>query len=132
MPARESFVDSYVLIKMLHAVLVLAVGLLFLWRVFLMLTRAPAQNGRVPTLLAHTFSIGVLVTGLTMVAIYGQMPAWAMTKLVFLFVFIALGVIAFKRAKTRAAQLTMMALALVTYGFLVSVAVTKLPSGFFG
>lgn len=120
------------LIKMLHATLVLSVGLLFLWRAFLTLTRAPAQNGKVPTLLAHTLSLGVLASGLTLVALYGQMPAWAMTKLIFLFVFIAFGVIAFKRAKTRAAQLTMMALALVTYAFLVSVAVTKLPSGFFG
>lgn len=124
--------DSYVLIKMLHAVMVLAVGLLFFWRVFLTLTRAPAQNGKVPTLLAHTLSLGVLASGLTMVAIYGQMPAWAMTKLIFLFVFIAFGVVAFKRAKTRGVQLTMMALALLTYVFLISVAVTKLPSGFFG
>lgn len=120
------------LIKMLHATLVLSVGLLFFWRAFLTLTRAPAQNGKVPTLLAHTLSFGVLASGLTLVALYGQMPAWAMTKLIFLFVFIAFGVMAFKRAKTRAAQLTMMALALVTYAFLVSVAVTKLPSGFFG
>ncbi len=124
--------DSYVLIKMVHAVLVLAVGLLFLWRVYLTLAQAPAQNGKVPTLLAHTFSLGLLASGLTMVAIYGQMPAWVMTKLIFLFVFIALGVIAFKRAKTRSAQLTMMALALLTYAFLVSVAVTKQPAGFFG
>ena len=124
--------DSYVLIKMVHAVLVLAVGLLFLWRAWLTLARSPAQNGKAPTLLAHVFSLGVLASGLTMVAIYGQMPAWVMTKLIFLFVFIALGVIAFKRAKTRSAQLTMMALALVTYAFLVSVAVTKQPAGFFG
>ena len=124
--------DSYVLIKMVHAVLVLAVGLLFLWRVYLSLAKAPAQNGKVPTLLAHTFSLGLLASGLTMVAIYGQMPAWVMTKLIFLFVFIALGVMAFKRAKTRSAQLTMMALALLTYAFLVSVAVTKQPAGFFG
>lgn len=124
--------DSYVLIKMLHAVMVLAVGLLFLWRAFLTLSKPPAQNGKVPTLLAHTLSLGVLASGLTLVALYGQMPAWAMTKLIFLFVFIAFGVIAFKRAKTRGVQLTMMALALVTYAFLVSVAVTKQPAGFFG
>lgn len=124
--------DSYVLIKMVHAVLVLAVGLLFFWRVYLTLARPPAQNAKLPTLLAHVFSLGLLASGLTMVAIYGQMPAWAMTKLVVLFVFIALGVIAFKRAKTRSAQLTMMALALLTYAFLVSVAVTKQPAGFFG
>lgn len=124
--------DSYFLIKMMHAVLVLAVGLLFLWRAYLTLTRSPAQNAKLPTLLAHTLSLGVLASGLTLVALFGQMPAWVMTKLVFLFVFIAFGVVAFKRAKTRAAQLTMMALALVTYAFLVSVAVTKLPAGFFG
>ncbi|MES3040390.1 MAG: SirB2 family protein [Pseudomonadota bacterium] len=124
--------DSYVLIKMLHAVMVLAVGLLFLWRAFLTLARPPAQNGKMPTLLAHTLSLGVLASGLTLVALYGQMPAWVMTKLIFLFVFIAFGVVAFKRAKTRGVQLTMMALALLTYAFLVSVAVTKLPAGFFG
>ena len=117
MPAWECLVDSYVLIKMVHAVLVLAIGLLFFWRAFLTLSKPPAQNGKVPTLLAHTFSLGVLASGLTMIALYGQMPAWVMTKLIFLFVFIALGVIA---------------LALLTYAFLVSVAVTKQPAGFFG
>ncbi|MES2721182.1 MAG: SirB2 family protein [Pseudomonadota bacterium] len=132
MSVPEYLVDSYVLIKMLHAVLVLAVALLFFWRAFLTLTRPPAQNGKIPTLLAHTLSLGVLASGLTMVALYGQMPAWVLTKLIFLFVFIALGVIAFKRAKTRGGQLTMMALALLTYAFLVSVAVTKQATGFFG
>lgn len=120
------------LIKMVHAVLILAVGLLFLWRSYLTLAQPPAQNGKTPSLLAHVFSLGVLASGLTLVALYGQMPDWAMTKLVFLFVFIALGIFAFKRAKTRGLQLTMMALALLTYAFLVSVAVTKQPAGFFG
>lgn len=124
--------DSYVLIKIVHAVLVLAVGLLFLWRMYLTLTQSPAQNANIPTALAHIFSVGLLASGLTMVALYGSMPAWVLTKLVFLFIFIALGVVAFKRAKTRSLQLVMMALALVTYGFLVSVAVTKVPAGFFG
>lgn len=124
--------DNYVLIKMLHAVLVLAVGGLFLWRLFLMLTNAPRQNGKVPTMLAHIFSFGVLGTGLGMVALYGSMPAWVLAKLVFLFVFIALGVIAFKRAKTRTLQLVMSGLALLTYAYLISVAVTKVPAGFFG
>lgn len=124
--------DSYFLIKMMHAVLVLSIGMLFLWRAYLTLTRSPAQNAKLPTMLAHTLSLGVLVSGLTLVALYGQMPAWAATKLIFLFVFIALGVIVFKRAKSRTVQLTMMALALLTYAFLVSVAVTKLPAGFFG
>ena len=128
----EYVVDSYVLIKMVHAVLVLAVGLLFLWRMYLTLTQSPAQNAKIPTALAHIFSFGLLASGLTMVALYGSMPAWVLTKLIFLFVFIALGVVAFKRAKTRSLQLVMMALALVTYGFLVSVAVTKVPAGFFG
>ena len=124
--------DSYVLIKMMHAVLVLSIGLLFLWRAYLTLTRSPAQNAKLPTMLAHTLSLGVLASGLTLVALYGQMPAWVMTKLIFLFVFIALGVIAFKRAKSRTVQLTMMTLALLTYAFLVSVAVTKQPVGCFG
>lgn len=130
--SQESILDSYLLIKMVHAVVVLATGLLFLWRCYLTLTRPLAQNGKAPILLAHLFSLGVLASGLTLVTLYGAMPAWAMTKLVFLFVFIALGIFAFKRAKSRGGQLTMMALALVTYAFLVSVAVTKQPAGFFG
>lgn len=123
--------DSYMLIKMLHAICVLAVGGLFLWRFFLMLTKAPAQNGKLPTILAHVFSLSVLVSGLSMVALYGSMPSWVLAKLIFLFVFIALGVLAFKRAKTRGQQLVLSVLALVTYAYLLSVAVTKVPAGFF-
>jgi len=55
---------------------------------------------------------------------------WLAAKVVALFVYVALGTIALKRGKTRSVRLAAFAAAIATFGYIVSVAITKSPQGF--
>jgi len=57
---------------------------------------------------------------------------WLAAKLAGLAVYIALGAIALKRGRTRATRTTAFVAALATFGYIVSVAVTKSPLGLLG
>ena len=54
---------------------------------------------------------------------------WLWAKVVALLVYIVLGTIALKRGKTRSARIVAFAAAIVTFGYIVSVAITKSPFG---
>jgi uncharacterized membrane protein SirB2 len=55
---------------------------------------------------------------------------WLVAKVVALFVYIALGTVALKRGRTRGVRVAALSGALVTFGYIASVAVTKSPRGF--
>lgn len=55
---------------------------------------------------------------------------WLAAKIVALFVYIALGTIALKRGKTRGVRIAAFVAAVATFGYIVSVALTKSPAGF--
>ena len=54
---------------------------------------------------------------------------WLWAKIVALLVYIALGNIALKRGRTRGVRIVAFAAALATFGYIVSVAITKSPFG---
>ena len=54
---------------------------------------------------------------------------WLWAKVVALLVYIALGTVALKRGRTRGVRIAAFAAALATFGYIVSVAVTKSPLG---
>ena len=56
--------------------------------------------------------------------------AWLAAKIAGLAVYIVLGTIALRRGKTRGGRLAAFVAALATFGYIVSVAVTKSPLGF--
>ena len=55
---------------------------------------------------------------------------WLVAKVVALFVYIALGTVALKRGRTRGVRVAALSGALMTFGYIASVAVTKSPRGF--
>ena len=55
---------------------------------------------------------------------------WLWAKVVALLVYIVLGSIALKRGKTRSVRIVAFIAALATFGYIVSVAITKSPLGF--
>ena len=57
---------------------------------------------------------------------------WLAAKLAGLAVYIALGAVALKRGRTRATRTAAFVAALATFGYIVSVAVTKSPLGLLG
>ena len=54
---------------------------------------------------------------------------WLWAKVIALCAYIALGTVALKRGRTRRARIVAFAAALATFGYIVSVAVTKSPLG---
>ena len=57
--------------------------------------------------------------------------SWLQAKIVALIVYIALGLIAFRFAKTTSARLLAWLAAILVFGYILSVAVSKNPLGFF-
>ena len=55
---------------------------------------------------------------------------WLAAKVVALLVYIALGTLALRRGKTRSVRIAAFVAALATFGYIVSVAMTKSPLGF--
>jgi len=52
---------------------------------------------------------------------------WLLAKIIGLLLYIALGTVALKRGKTRQIRMTALILALLTFGYIVKVALTKSP-----
>lgn len=115
--------NTYLVYKHVHMLMVALVGLLFLGRGALLLRESPALEGKALRILPHALSLLLLLSGLAMVAEYGRMPGWVAAKLALLLVFIAVGVVTFKRARTRAAKLAGVAAGLLIYAAIVSIAV---------
>lgn len=122
--------NTFIVVKHIHLLSVAIVGLLFLLRSYLLLTRSPTLQAGWLRMGPHLFSILLLASGLTLGALTG-MQGWMLTKLVLLFVFIAIGVFTFKRASTRGAQLGGIVLGLLVYAFIISIAAIHNSAGFF-
>lgn len=115
--------NTYLALKHTHLLMVALVGALFLLRGALLLRESPALEGRALRILPHVLSLLLLLSGLAMVAEYGRMPGWVAAKLALLFVFIAVGVVTFKRARTRVARMAGLMLGLLIYVAIVGIAV---------
>lgn len=115
--------NTYLVYKHVHLLMVALVGLLFLARGALLLRESPALEGRALRILPHVLSLLLLLSGLAMVAEYGRMPGWVAAKLALLFAFIAVGVVTFRRLRARAGRMAGLTLGLVIYVVIVSIAV---------
>ena len=60
-----------------------------------------------------------------------QFPVWVHVKITLLIVYIGLGVMAFKKAKTTNQKVGFLVSAMMVYMFIISVAIAKSPLGFF-
>jgi uncharacterized membrane protein SirB2 len=60
----------------------------------------------------------------------GSAHGWLAAKIAALVVYIVLGTIALKRGRTRGVRIAAFAAAVATFGYIVSVALTKSPLGF--
>lgn len=124
--------NTFMVVKHVHLLSVALVGLLFLVRSVLLVARSPALQAKLLSTLAHVFSFSLLLSGVALAVLSGHMQGWMLAKLVLLFVFIGVGVFTFKRASSRAAQLGGVVVGLLIYAYIISIAVTKMTSGFFG
>ena len=126
-----ALVDLYALAKPSHVALVLASGGLFVVRGLAVLAGAGWAMARPVRLASYAVDTGLLAAGVALVAMLRLNPVevpWLGVKLAMLPVYIVLGSMALKRART--ARVAWLAAAVACYAFMISVARTRDPLGF--
>lgn len=124
----------YLQILWTHIGCVIASGSLFCVRGCMMLAGLPAANHALLRKLSVAIDSLLLAAAIALTTIIHQYPfvqAWLTVKVVLLVVYIALGVFALRRGRTRAVRATSFAAALVVFLFIVSVARVHNPLGVF-
>lgn len=124
----------YLQIKMAHIGLVLSSGLLFALRGALLLLGQQWANAMPIRYLSYTIDTSLLTAALMLLVVLQLNPfttAWLAVKLLLLLVYIVLGVLALRRARSRAQRVIMYLAALAVFGFMYSVARAHHPLGIF-
>lgn len=119
---------SYLAIKHLHVTCVVLSGLGFFIRGLLMLAESPRLGSRLARVAPHIVDTLLLGSALTLAVLSGQYPfaqGWLTAKFLGLLAYIGLGTLALKRGRSRALRGICFGLALLTYAYIVSVALTR-------
>lgn len=129
-----SLTAHYLQIRELHVTAVIASGTLFLGRGALALGRW--RHVMHPLLRYGSMLIDsvLLLAGITLMFVIHQYPfvnGWLTTKLILLIVYIVLGTLALKRARTQGVRATCYLLALATFAYIISVALAHDSRGIF-
>lgn len=123
--------DSYLIFKHLHMTAVALSGLLFMVRGLWLLQGSAQLQAKWVKITPHVVDTLLLVSAIAMLVVAQQFPVWVHVKITLLVVYIGLGLMAFKKAKTQGQKLTFLLAAVAVYVFLISVALTKSRAGFF-
>ena len=124
----------YLQIKWVHIGAVILSGGLFAFRGVLMLARSRITHHAAFRFPSYVIDTTLLAAAFMLLGILHLNPfaqAWLTVKIVLLLVYIALGVLALKRGRTRGVQVGCYFAALAVYLFIISVARTHDPWGFF-
>lgn len=115
----------YLLLKYLHVGCVVASIALFLVRGALTLAGVPWRASRVLRIAPHALDTVLLASGIALTTVIGQYPfvnGWLTAKLVGLVVYVVLGSLALRYARTPALRAAAFAAALVAVGYVVGTA----------
>lgn len=125
-------IEFYHEIKLVHVGAVIASGSLFATRGALMLARSPLANHAAVRYLSYAIDCTLLTAALMLVSMLHQYPfvqGWLTAKVFLLVVYIVLGSLALRRARTRRVQVGCFLAALATFLFIVSIARAHHPLG---
>ncbi len=123
----------YLLIKKIHVISVLLTISGFALRGYWMLTGSALLHRRLTKVLPPVVDTVLLLSGLTMAITAGLSPhtnPWLAVKLSAVLIYIVLGSVALKRGKTDNARSGAFILALLTFFYIVTVALTRNPTAF--
>jgi uncharacterized membrane protein SirB2 len=123
--------DAYTGLKHLHMTLVAISGLFFLVRGGWLLQAPEKLQAKWVRISPHVIDTFLLLSGIGMLAVSHTFPPFVHVKLALLVVYIGLGVMAFRKAKTAGQKAGFLLAAVAVFLFMVSVAVTKSPLGVF-
>lgn len=119
---------SYLAIKHLHMTCAALSGSFFLVRGIWMLRDSALLQQRWVKIAPHVIDTVLLVSALTMVVWSGQYPFvqnWLTAKVLALIAYILLGTVALKRGKTKGVRTAAFFAALLVFGYIVKVALTR-------
>lgn len=126
---------SYLAIKHLHVTCVVLSGLGFGLRGIWMMTGSPLLQARWVRVVPHMVDTALLGSAIALAVMSGQYPfvqGWLTAKVFGLLAYILFGAMALRRARTRRARVTFFALAVLTFAYIVSVALTRNPLPYMG
>lgn len=122
---------TYLLVKHAHLGFALLSLGLFVFRLGLSVRQSPYLQRRWLRILPHVNDTLLLLCGLWLANRIQQFPfvnsPWLTAKLLALLLYIALGTLAIKRAPSPRLRLLFGLLALLVFGYMVAVAITKSP-----
>ncbi|EXI72523.1 MAG TPA: SirB2 family protein [Candidatus Accumulibacter phosphatis] len=124
---------GYLILKHLHIGCVVLSGAGFLLRGLWMLADSPWRQRRSVRVLPHVVDTILLGSAIAMAVISGQYPFvadWLTAKLAGLLLYIGCGTMALKRARSKRQRAAFLVAALLSFVWIVSVAMTRNPLGF--
>jgi len=124
--------SHFIAIRSVHVACVAMSGALFCVRGLLRLREVPLANHRALRILSQAIDTVLLTAAVLLTLIVHQFPlvdAWLTVKVALLVLYIGLGSLALRRARTPRGRAIAYVAALLTFGTIVSVAVTHSPYG---
>jgi uncharacterized membrane protein SirB2 len=124
--------DHFVAIRQIHIACVVLSGTLFCARGGLRMANVAAANQRLLRLASHLIDTALLTAAVLLTIILEQYPfrdAWLTTKVLLLVLYIMLGSLALRHARKRRDAILAFGAALLTYAWIIGVAVTHQPAG---
>ena len=126
--------NTYYLLYLLHISSVTISGAFFFVRGIWMMRESNLLQAKWVRISPHIIDTVLLLSAIALAVMSHQYPfveAWLTVKVVLLLAYIGLGVFALRRGKTRSQRMVFFVIALLTFGFMVSVALTRNPAGLF-
>lgn len=102
----------------------------FIARGILMMLESPLLKARVVKVVPHVVDTTLLVTAITLAMQLGLSPGdnpWLLAKIVALLFYVGFGVMALRLGTTKPVRIAAWIAALLTFAYIVAVAVTKTP-----
>ena len=125
----------YLALRNLHIACVVLSGTGFLLRGLWMVGASPLLGRRWVRVVPHLVDSVLLASAVALAVASGQYPLaqdWLTAKVVALLAYILCGTMALKRGRSRAIRSVFFVVALLVFGYIVSVAMTRSPFGVFG
>ena len=124
----------YFALKLVHVGCVCISGALFVWRGGLMLAESPRLHRRWLRILPHVVDTMLLASAIGLVLMLHQYPfvhGWLTAKVLALVAYIVIGSVALKRGRTKRVRSVAFVVALLMFGYIVTVALAHDPRGLF-
>ncbi|EXI65285.1 MAG: Invasion gene expression up-regulator, SirB [Candidatus Accumulibacter adjunctus] len=125
---------GYLILKHLHVGCVVLSGAGFLLRGLWMLADSPLLQRRSVRVVPHVVDTILLGSAIAMMLVSQQYPfvsGWLTAKLAGLLLYIGCGTMALKRARSKSQRAAFLLAAVLSFAWIVSVALTRNPLGFF-